>query len=142
MKKNQTPVMKIRNLTKKYGDVIGIKDLDLDIYKEEIMGFLGPNGAGKTTTIRACLGLLNKTAGDVKIFGLDSHEESLEIYRRTGYLPGDFGMYEDLKVKTILKFLLSQSGVSNETKMRKLAKRLELDMEKNIETFLKVTNRK
>ncbi len=130
MKKNQTPVMKIRGLTKKYGDVIGIKDLDLDIYKGEIMGFLGPNGAGKTTTIRACLGLLNKTAGDVKIFGLDSHKDSLEIYRRTGYLPGDFGMYEDLKVKTILKFLLSQSGVVDETKMKRLAKRLELDMGK------------
>ncbi len=130
MKKKQIPVMKIRGLTKKYGDVIGIKDLDLDIYKGEIMGFLGPNGAGKTTTIRACLGLLNKTAGDVKIFGLDSHKDSLEIYKRTGYLPGDFGMYEDLKVKTILKFLLSQSGVSDETKMKRLAKRLELDMGK------------
>ncbi len=130
MKKNRTPVMKIRDLTKKYGDVIGIKDLDLDIYKGEIMGFLGPNGAGKTTTIRACLGLLNKTAGDVKIFGLDSHEDSLEIYKRTGYLPGDFGMYNELKVKTILKFLLSQSGVADETKMKRLAKRLELDMEK------------
>ncbi len=123
-------VMKIRGLTKKYGDVIGIKDLDLDVHKGEIMGFLGPNGAGKTTTIRTCLGLLQKTGGDVKIFGLDSHEESIEIRRRTGYLPGDFGLYPGLKVKTILKYLLSQSGVSDETKMKELSDRLDLNLKR------------
>lgn len=123
-------VMKIRGLTKKYGDVIGVKDLDLEVYQGEIMGFLGPNGAGKTTTIRTCLGLLNKTAGEVKIFGLDSHKDSLKIRKRTGYLPGDFGMYPGLKVKTILRYLLSQSGVSDESKMKELADRLELDLER------------
>jgi len=122
------PVMKIRGLTKKYGDVVGIKDLDLEVYEGEIMGFLGPNGAGKTTTIRTCLGLLQKTAGEVKIFGLDSHEDSIEIRRRTGYLPGDFGMYSELKVKTILDYLLSQSGVSDKSRMKELGERLELDM--------------
>ncbi len=121
-------VMKMRGLTKKYGDVVGIKDLDLDVYEGEIMGFLGPNGAGKTTTIRTCLGLLRKTSGDVRIFGLDSHEDSIEIRRRTGYLPGDFGMYPNLKVKTILKYLLSQSGVSDDSRMNELAERLELDL--------------
>jgi len=121
-------VMRIRGLTKKYGDVVGIKDLDLDVHEGEILGFLGPNGAGKTTTIRTCLGLLQKTSGDVKIFGLDSHEDSIEIRRRTGYLPGDFGMYPDLKVKTILSYLLSQSGVSDESRMKELSERLELDI--------------
>ncbi|MFP3872654.1 MAG: ABC transporter ATP-binding protein [Candidatus Natronoplasma sp.] len=125
---DEEPVMKIRNLTKKYGDVVGIKDLDLDVYQGEIMGFLGPNGAGKTTTIRTCLGLLQKTSGNVRIFGLDSHQDSIEIRKRTGYLPGDFGMYPDLKVKTILRYLLSQSGVSDESRMKELAQRLELDM--------------
>ncbi len=72
-------VMNIRGLTKKYGDIVGIKDLDLYVYEGEILGFLGPNGAGKTTTIRTCLGLLQKTSGDVKIFGLDSHKDSIEI---------------------------------------------------------------
>ncbi len=128
MKEKKQPVMKIRNLTKKYGDVIGIKNLDLDVYKGEILGFLGPNGAGKTTTIRTCLGLLQKTDGNVKIFGLDSHEDSIEIRRNTGYLPGDFGMYSDLKVETILNYLLSQSGVSDKNRMIDLAERLELDM--------------
>ncbi|MGM0405528.1 MAG: ABC transporter ATP-binding protein [Thermoplasmatota archaeon] len=124
----EEPVLKIRGLTKKYGNVVGIKDLDIDVYPGEIMGFLGPNGAGKTTTIRCCLGLLQKNAGDVKIFGMDSQEDSIDIRKRTGYLPGDFGMYDDLKVKIILKYLLSQSDVSDDSKMRGLADRLELDL--------------
>ncbi len=127
---NEEPVMYIKGLTKYYGDVVGIEDLDLKVYPGEIMGFLGPNGAGKTTTIRVCLDLLQKTRGEVKIFGLDSHKYSLEIRRRTGYLPGDFGMYSDLKVKTILKYLLSQSGVSDDNKMKKLAHVLELDIDR------------
>ncbi len=126
--RKKEPIMDIRGLTKYYGDVVGIEDLDLKVYPSEIMGFLGPNGSGKTTTIRACLDLLRKTDGEVKIFGLDSHEDSLEIRRRTGYLPGDFGMYDDLKVKTILRYLLSQSGVSDETKMTALARRFDLDI--------------
>ncbi len=124
------PVIDIRGLSKYYGDVVGIEGLDLKVYPGEIMGFLGPNGAGKTTTIRACLDLLQKSKGEVKIFGLDSHEDSLEIRRRTGYLPGDFGMYNDLKVKTILRYLLSQSGLSDESKMLELAERLDLDMDR------------
>ncbi len=122
------PVMDIRGLTKYYGDVVGIEGLDLKVYPGEIMGFLGPNGAGKTTTIRVCLDLLQKSEGEVKIFGLDSHEDSLEIRRRTGYLPGDFGMYNDLRVKTILKYLLSQNGISDTKKMEELAHRFELDL--------------
>ncbi len=124
------PLMKIRNLTKMYGDVVGIKDLDLDVFQGEIMGFLGPNGAGKTTTIRTCLGLLQKTSGSVEIFGLDSHRDSIEIRRRTGYLPGDFGMYSDLKVETILRYLLSQSDVSDESRMEELSERLELNLDR------------
>ncbi len=127
---SKKPVIDIRGLTKYYGDVVGIEDLDLKVYPGEIMGFLGPNGAGKTTTIRACLDLIQKSKGEVKIFGLDSHEDSLEIRRRTGYLPGDFGMYNDLKVKTILRYLLSQSGIIDDSRMRSLAKRFELDIDR------------
>ena len=136
------PVMKIRGLTKKYGDVIGIKDLDLDVYQGEIMGFLGPNGAGKTTTIRACLALLNKTAGKVKIFGLDSHKDSVEIRKNVGYLPGDFGMYPNMKVKAILKYLLSQSGVSDTTKMYELSETLDLDLNKRYRELSKGNRQK
>ncbi len=123
-------VIDIKDLTKMYGDVVGIKNLDLKVYDGEIMGFLGPNGSGKTTTIRTCLGLLKKTGGDVNIFGMDSHEDSVNIRKRTGYLPGDFGLYNDLKVMTILRYLLSQSGVSGESSIKRLSELLELDLKR------------
>ncbi|MFW5928388.1 MAG: ABC transporter ATP-binding protein [Thermoplasmatota archaeon] len=139
---DEKPVMKIRGLTKYYGDILGIKDLDLDVYPGEIMGFLGPNGAGKTTTIRTSLGFLRKTAGDVKIFGLDSHKDSVEIKRKVGYLPGDFGMIPDLKVRTFLKYLLSLSKVKSEKKMKELGDKLDLEFDKKIKQLSKGNRQK
>jgi ABC-type uncharacterized transport system ATPase subunit len=83
---DQKNVIEIRNLTKMYGNHVGVKDLSLTVDKGEIMGFLGPNGAGKTTTIRSCLALLTKTAGEITIFGLDSHRDAIAIRKKTGYL--------------------------------------------------------
>jgi len=136
------PVIEIRGLTKNYGDVVGIKDLDLNIHRGEIMGFLGPNGAGKTTTIRTCLDLLQKTSGEVRIFGLDSHHDSIEIRRRTGYLPGDFGMYNDLPVRTILRYLLSLSGYEDDGPMEELARRFALDLDKRYGSLSKGNRQK
>lgn len=135
-------VIKSRGLTKYYGDVLGISDLDLDVYKGEIMGFLGPNGAGKTTTIRCFLGLLKKTSGTVKIFGMDSHEGSRKIRDKTGYLPGDFGLFEDLKVKSNLKYFLSLSDVKSEEKMLSLSNRLDLDLDRKVKELSKGNKQK
>lgn len=139
---DEKPVMKIRGLTKYYGDILGIKDLDLDVYPGEVMGFLGPNGAGKTTTIRTCLAYLRKTAGDVKIFGLDAHKDSVKIKEKVGYLPGDFGMIPGLKVKTFLKYLLSLSGVKSEKKMREIGEILDLEFDKKIKNLSKGNRQK
>ncbi len=129
-------------MTKHYGEVVGIEDLDLDVYPGEIMGFLGPNGSGKTTTIRTCLGFLKKTAGEAKIFGLDSHEDSVEIKKNVGYLPGDFSLFPDLKVRRVLKYLLSLSGVKSKKKMESLGKRLDLDFDKKIKELSKGNRQK
>ena len=85
-------VMEIVNLTKMYGSHVGVKNVSLTVQRGEIMGFLGPNGAGKTTTIRCCLDLIAKTEGTITVLGLDSHRDAVAIRRRTGYLPGDFGL--------------------------------------------------
>ena len=121
-------VIEIKNLTKMYGDHVGVKDLCLTVRKGEIMGFLGPNGAGKTTTIRSCLALLAKTEGEITIFGLDSHRDAVAIRKKTGYLPGDFGLISSVKVSSYLKYLLSLRGCESTEKMMSLAKRLELDL--------------
>ena len=120
--------IEIKNLTKKYGNLTAVDNLSLKVKEGELFGLLGPNGAGKTTTIRTCLGLLERTSGDIKIFGLDSHKDSVEIRRRTGYLPGDFGLIPDTSVKSFLKYLLSLSNVRSDKKMRDLAERLDLDL--------------
>ena len=123
-------VIEIENLTKMYGNHVGVKDLNLAVRKGEIMGFLGPNGAGKTTTIRSCLALLSKTAGEITIFGLDSHRDAVTIREKTGYLPGEFGLISSIKVSSYLKYLLSLRGCGSTEKMVSLAERLELDLDR------------
>ncbi len=121
-------IIEIKNLTKMYGNHMGVKDLNLAVRKGEIMGFLGPNGAGKTTTIRSCLALLAKTAGEIAIFGMDSHRDAVTIRKKTGYLPGDFGLIPSVKVSAYLRYLLSLRGCKSTEKMMLLAERLELDL--------------
>ena len=127
---NQEKAIEINNLTKMYGNHVGVKDLSLTVHKGEIMGFLGPNGAGKTTTIRCCLALIAKTAGEITIFGLDSHRDAVAIRKNTGYLPGDFGLIPSVKVKSYLKYLLSLNGCDSTKKMLSLAERLQLDLDR------------
>ncbi|MCK4474245.1 ATP-binding cassette domain-containing protein [Candidatus Bathyarchaeota archaeon] len=126
---DQEKVIEIKNLTKMYGNHVGVKDLNLTVYKGEIMGFLGPNGAGKTTTIRSCLALIAKTAGEITIFGLDSHRDAVAIRKQTGYLPGDFGLIPSVKVSSYLKYLLSLNECNSTKKMVSLAERLKLDLD-------------
>lgn len=136
------PVIKIKNLTKKYGTLTAVDKLSLEVNQGEIFGFLGPNGAGKTTTIRVCLDLLNKNAGDIKIFGLDFHRHSSEIRRRSGYLPGDFGLMPNLKVKSFLNYLLSLSNCKSDKKMKDIAKRLDLDLTRKTQELSKGNRQK
>ncbi len=135
-------VIEIKNLTKMYGEVVGVQDLDLKVYKGETMGFLGPNGAGKTTTMRSCLTLISKSAGEIKIFGLDSHRDAVAIRKRTGYLPGDFGLIPSVKVGSYLKYLLSLSRCDSTKKMLSMAERLDLDLERKTNELSKGNKQK
>jgi len=123
-------VICIENLTKFYGKIRGIEDFTLIVNKGEIFGFLGPNGAGKTTTIRLCLGLISKTSGTITIFGMDSHRDSVHIRKRAGYVPGDFGLIPNIRVKNYLKYLLSLSKYRSDDKMKDLAARFDLDVDR------------
>jgi len=134
---SQEKVIEIENLTKMYGNHVGVKDLNLSVCRGEIMGFLGPNGAGKTTTIRSCLALIAKTAGKITIFDLDSHKDAVAIRKNTGYLPGDFGLIPSIKVKSYLKYLLSLSSYDSTRKMVSLAERLQLDLQRKTDELSK-----
>jgi len=92
-------------LTKHYGTVEALVDLTLDVRRGEIFGFLGPNGAGKSTLIRTLLGFLHPTRGSATVLGLDILADSVEIRRRTGYLPGGIALYDALSGADALEYL-------------------------------------
>jgi ABC-2 type transport system ATP-binding protein len=92
-------------LTKHYGTVEALVDLTLDVRPGEIFGFLGPNGAGKSTMIRTLLGFLHPTRGSATVLGLDVVADSVEIRRRTGYLPGGIALYDTLSGADALDYL-------------------------------------
>jgi len=91
-------------LSKYYGDLAALVDLDLQIAEGTIFGFIGPNGAGKTTTMRILATLLEPTRGRATIDGLDVRLQGKEVRRRVGYMPDFMGVYDDLKVFEYLEF--------------------------------------
>jgi ABC-2 type transport system ATP-binding protein len=119
-------------LTKHYGKVEALVDLDLDIVPGEIFGFLGPNGAGKTTTIRTLMDEIRPTAGTATIVGLDTHKDSVEIRKYIGYIPGDLAMYPNLTGRDTLTYFSNLRGGVDWTYVDSLAGRLEADLSKKI----------
>jgi ABC-2 type transport system ATP-binding protein len=119
-------------LTKHYGDVKALIDLDLEIHPGEIFGFLGPNGAGKTTMIRTILDEIRPTAGEASILGMDSHQQSVEIRRHIGYVPGDLAMYPNLTGRDTLTYFSNLRGGVDWTYVDELADRLDADLDKKV----------
>jgi ABC-2 type transport system ATP-binding protein len=97
-------VIHTQGLSKSYGDVQGLKPLDLIVPQHSIFGFLGPNGAGKTTTMKLLLGLIRPTAGNGSIFGQDIVRDSVAIRSRIGYLPQQPRFVDDMSARETLRF--------------------------------------
>jgi len=119
-------------LTKHYGDVHALVDLDLDVAAGEVFGFLGPNGAGKTTMIRTVLDEIRPTAGQASIMGLDSHESAVEIRSHIGYVPGDMAMYPNLTGRDTLTYFANLRGGVNWSYVDDLVDRLGADLSKKV----------
>ena len=119
-------------LTKHYGDVPALVNLDLDIQPGEIFGFLGPNGAGKTTMIRTILDEIRPTAGTASILGMDSHEQAVEIRKSIGYVPGDLSMYPNLTGRDTLTYFANLRGGVDWGFVDQLADRLDADLNKKV----------
>ena len=130
-------VIKTDKLTKYYGKICGIRDLNLEVETGEIFGFLGSNGAGKTTTIRLLLDLLRPTWGHAEIFGLDINRYSVEIRRRLGYVPGDVVLYDGMKGSEFLRLMSSFHQGNNNHRIDELAEQLELDLSRQTRSYSK-----
>lgn len=126
-------ILEIKNLTKYYGDVLGVKDLSLSLEEGEVFGFIGPNGAGKSTTIRSIMNLINKTSGEIFINGEEFDKDNLLIKEIIGYLPSEVNLYEDLTVKEMLDFHERFYKKNIHKKRCELVKKLKLDESKRIE---------
>lgn len=126
-------VIETKKLTKNYGKSRGIVDVDLIVNEGEIFGFIGPNGAGKSTTIRTLLSLITKTSGEATIFGKDCHEYRVELLKDIGYLPSEVFYYDNMKAIDLLKYSASFYNKDCTQRIKELAEKLELDLNKKIE---------
>ena len=135
-------VIQTNKLTKFYGASRGIQDVDLSVYSGEVFGFLGPNGSGKTTTIRILLDFIRATSGRARIFGMDAHTDSPRVRSRIGYLPGEYGLYEDMTAVEYLDFLGSLRGEDDPPLKQRLAGLLGLDTSRRIKSFSRGTKQK
>jgi len=93
-----------RGLTREFGKLTAVDDLDLSVEEGALFGFIGPNGAGKTTTLRLLAGLLEPTAGEVTVVGIPVGKDPRAVHRLIGYMPDFFGVYEDMQVWEYLDF--------------------------------------
>ncbi|WP_440007510.1 ATP-binding cassette domain-containing protein [Halomicrococcus sp. SG-WS-1] len=97
-------------LTKRFGDVVAVRDLDLQVEEGEIFGFLGPNGSGKSTTINMLLDYVRPTQGTATVLGADAQEETQAIHQRIGILPDAFDLYDRLSGRKHVQFAIDSKG--------------------------------
>jgi ABC-2 type transport system ATP-binding protein len=107
-------MLEVRNLTKRYGDIVAVRDVSFSAAQGQILGFLGPNGAGKTTTMRILTGFLPATSGTATVAGFDVFEQSEEVRRRIGYLPENPPLYPDMTTVSYLRFVARIKGMAKD----------------------------
>ena len=107
-------MLEVRNLTKRYGDIVAVRDVSFTAEQGQILGFLGPNGAGKTTTMRILTGFLPATSGTAKVAGFDVFTESAEVRRRIGYLPENPPLYAEMTTEAYLRFVARIKGMARD----------------------------
>ena len=129
-------------LTKRFGGVTALEDLDLDVMDGEVLGCLGPNGAGKTTTIRLLLGLLGPSSGRCEVFGVDATRRPVEAHRRLAFVPGEADLWPKLTGMETLHLLGRVHGQVDTAYRNELIDRFQLDPSKKVRTYSKGNRQK
>jgi ABC-2 type transport system ATP-binding protein len=119
-------VIETRKLTKRYGHLVAVDNLDLKLEEGDVFGFIGPNGSGKTTTMRMIATLLNPDYGEAYVCGRSIYTHAEEIRRLVGYMPDFFGVYDDMTVMEYLEFFASAYRINGPGRRKVCEEKLEL----------------
>ncbi len=129
-------LIRTNQLTKRYGRVVALKSLSLEVRPGEVYGLLGPNGSGKTTTIRVLLGLLRPTSGSANVGNFDCWRQSLDVRGLVAYLPGELRMYGWLTGYGTLKMLSDlRDGVGLDRAVAIAERIMDLDLGRKVRTY-------
>ena len=134
--------MRTEGLSKRFGAFTALHPLDLEVRRQEVLGYLGPNGAGKTVTIRLLLGLLRASAGRAEIFGIDAQQAPVAAHRRLAYVPGEAALWPSLTGAETLHFLGRVQGRVDLDYQKELVERFLLDPSKKVRTYSKGNRQK
>tara|TARA_R110000850_G_scaffold191297_11_gene318162 strand:+ start:7277 stop:8203 length:927 start_codon:yes stop_codon:yes gene_type:complete len=119
-------VIETRNLTKRYGDLIAVNNINLSLGEGDVFGFIGPNGSGKTTTMRMIATLLSPDYGEAYVCGKSIYTHPEEIRRLVGFMPDFFGVYDDMTVIEYLEFFASAYRIKGPQRRKICEEKLEL----------------
>ncbi|RVW09893.1 ABC transporter ATP-binding protein [Prescottella agglutinans] len=136
------PVISVRGLAKRFGDVHALDGLDLEVGPGEVHGFLGPNGSGKSTTIRVLLGLLRADGGDVTVLGADPWRDAVSLHRHLAYVPGDVNLWPNLTGGEAIDLFGRLRGGLDDKRRQELMERFELDPTRKGRTYSKGNRQK
>jgi ABC-2 type transport system ATP-binding protein len=135
-------VIRTDGLSKDYGAVHALRNLDLEVAEGEVVGYLGPNGAGKTTTIRLLLGLIRPSAGRAEIFGFDAQRQAVEAHRHLAYVAGEASLWPSLTGMETLHLLGRVQGRVDAAYRDDLIARFDLDPSKKVRAYSKGNRQK
>ncbi|GAB1407058.1 ABC transporter ATP-binding protein [Thermomonas brevis] len=108
---SDAPAIRTRGMTRRFGALVAVDDVDLTVPRGAVYGFLGPNGSGKSTAIRMLCGLLTPSAGEIEVLGLQIPRQAEALRRRIGYMTQKFSLFEDLTVRQNLEFIAAVQNV-------------------------------
>ncbi|WP_343068781.1 ABC transporter ATP-binding protein [Gracilibacillus halotolerans] len=135
-------MLKVSQLTKKFGTFTALNGVNFEVGEGEIFGFIGPNGAGKSTTIRILLGLIQATSGEATIFGKNVWSDAVEIHKRLAYVPGDVHLWPNLTGGEVIDLFGKLQGEMDRKRRDELIARFDLDPTKKCRTYSKGNRQK
>ena len=129
-------MIEVKNVTKKYGNIVAVDNISFSINEGEIIGLLGPNGAGKSTTMNMITGYIEPTSGEIIVGGYNIEKKPKNAKKQIGYMPEGVPLYTDLTVKEFITYMAEIKGVERKERKQKVSKIIEQTGLKDVEKKL------